>query len=62
MSEGNDIDRDDFLRGLEALLQVPRDLIVRFLSSRSQKTGQKGRALTNCSREPATTPSLILVV
>lgn len=33
MSEGNDIDRDDFLRGLEALLQVPRDLIVRFLSS-----------------------------
>ena len=33
MSEGNDIERDDFLRGLEVLLQVPRDLIVRFLSS-----------------------------
>jgi hypothetical protein len=36
MSEGNDIDRDDFLRGLEGLLQVPsnslsvRDLFVPF--------------------------------
>ena len=36
MSEENDIDRDDFLRGLEALLQVPsnslsvRNLFVLF--------------------------------
>lgn len=47
MSEGNDIERDDFLRGLEVLLQVPRDLIVRFLSSAYARAFARANKISN---------------